>query len=121
MGSARACQEDLFSGSQQRIGADQVGLDKCIGTCNRSIHVTFRSEVHQRIDFVVSQGFAHSLTITNIPLDENNLTRVLQRRKAGSISCIGQGVIDNHPVLGVTLTPVIHKVGANEAGPSSDK
>ena len=121
MGSARACQKNLFSSSQQRISTNKVGLYKRIGTGDRSIYMTLCRKMYKSVDFMIGQSFPDSLTIANISLDKNDLTGFFQRRKARSISCIGQGVVNNDPILGVTFTPVIHEVGANEAGTSGDK
>ncbi|CPR42914.1 Uncharacterised protein [Salmonella enterica subsp. enterica serovar Bovismorbificans] len=48
------------------IGADDIGFNKCCRPGNRTVHMTFRSQMHHRVRLVLLKNTRYFSGITNI-------------------------------------------------------
>jgi hypothetical protein len=77
---------------QQHLRAKNIRLDKGGGIMNRTVHMAFRSKMHDRIDAVALKYFFNSLSITNITAHKDIATILAKLLyniiQIGKIACI---------------------------------
>ena len=90
----------LPCGIEQRVGADDIGLDEGRRTVDRTVDMALGGEMHDRVDGVLAQQRGDQHTITDIALDEVVARAVADRSKRGEVGGVGQLVEIDHAMVG---------------------
>jgi len=101
-------------GFEQRVRSDDIGLDKCAGPVDGTVHMGFGGEVHHRIRFVFDHQARHRCEIANILLREAIAWIVRDHGDIVRIGRIGQ-LVDIQHVVARCNRPANH-CGADKAG-----
>ena len=104
-GFGRGCGEEAFPVAagffQQNERAAHIGFKKSHRTVDGTIHMAFRSQVHDRVRFKNFKGRAHGRGIRNIGLDEMIARAVRHIGQRGGIAGVGELIhIDHAPGAG---------------------
>src|SRR5262249_14828643 len=89
-------------GLEQDIGTNYIGVDEIRGPIDRSINMTFRRQVHDRVGVKIRENVGDGRMIADIGLAEMITRMALNRSERGKIASIGQLVDDKHLVVGVS-------------------
>ena len=100
---------------QQRVGADDVGLDERCRTVDGAIHVAFRRQVHHCVRTVRFEDSRQRLPLDNVDLLEVVARIVGDRCQRFQVACIGELVDIHHFVVGVGNDMADHR-RADKAG-----
>lgn len=99
---------------EKGMGPVDIGIDECVGSFDRSIDVTFRREVDDHAQLVFAQEFLDQRSVTDVPVDEGEPGFTIDRREAGAISRVGQGVKHHHPLGRILPQPPLDAVRPDE-------
>src|SRR5262245_3700232 len=89
-------------GLEQDIGTNHIGVDEIRGPIDRSIDMTFRRQVHDRVGLKIRENVGDGRMIADIGLAEMITRMALNRSERGKIASIGQLVDDERLVIGVS-------------------
>lgn len=102
---------------EQRVGADEVGLDEGSRVVERVVVVALGGIVHDCVRLggePVDEG-----RIRDVPVHEGEAV-VRKAVERGPVARVGELVEHGHVVVGV-LDHVVHEVGADEPGAAGDQ
>src|SRR5262245_46006394 len=89
-------------GLKQNIGSDDVGVDEFGRPIDRSVDVTFRRQMHDRLGFKTRENVSNSRTIADIGAAEMIPRMALDRSERSKIARVGQFIDHQHLVIGVS-------------------
>jgi hypothetical protein len=89
-------------GLEQDIATNNIGVDEIGGPIDRSIDVTFRRQMHDRVGVKIRENIGDGRMIADIGLAEMITRMALNRGERGKIAGISQLVDDKHLVVGVS-------------------
>ena len=90
--------------------ADDIGFDKYIGAVNRTIHMRFSREVHQRIDSLFAQQGFDQRGIANIAFHKTQFRTISHTIEVGQIARIRECIQHHQAITRMLQQPVMHKV-----------
>ena len=97
---------------EDRVGADQVGLDERLGVVQRVVDVRLGREVHDGV--ALRDELVDQRAVADVAVHELDL--VLDRLQALAVAGVGERVQHDHLVLGVVAHRVVDEVRADEPG-----
>src|SRR6516162_9237112 len=106
-------------GLEQDIGTNNIGVDEIGGPIDRSIDMTFRRQMHDRVGVKTRKNVGDGRTIADIGEAEMITRMALHRSERGKIAGISQLVDDEHLVVGVS-DKISHQCRPDEARSTSD-
>src|SRR5579859_8177949 len=110
-----------FGGLEQRVGADDVGVYEGIRTIDGAVHVGLGGEMHHRVDGAFAHQLVHQRLIADVAVHEAETLAPFQPCQVEAAAGIGERIQHRDPVGRVSRRPVVHEVGAYEAGAAGDK
>ena len=113
--------EALDAGSarrlEQHLRAEDVRAEEPAGIDDGQAVVRFGGEVDDGVDLVLADHVLDDVQIGDVRLDERDVGPV----EIGPVPGVRQEVERDDGVVGMTLEPVVHEVGADEAGRAGDE
>src|SRR5262249_40441277 len=106
-------------GLEQNIGANNIGVDEIGGPVDRSVDMTFRRQVHDRVGVKTRKNVGDGRVIADVGEAEMIMRVTLNRSERGKIAGIGQLVDDENLVVGVS-DKMSDQCRPNEARSTSD-
>lgn len=91
----------MASRFQQRIGANNVGLDKGCRAVNGAIDVALRCQVHHGVRFKRGEHTIQRRALANVDQLKRVAVAVGDRRQRLQITCVGQAVQHQNVVAGI--------------------
>ena len=102
---------------QQRVGADDVGVDEGVRAQDRAVDMAFCREVHDGADVARVEQAGDEAFVADVAHHQVRPLPV----QVGAVAGIGEEVEDGDPVIRVGGGPVGDEVGADEAGAAGDE
>ena len=106
-------------GIEQRLRPEHVRPEEPRRIDHRQRVVRLGSEVDHDLRAALAQRRLGELAIADVALDERD--PILDHGQALPVTRIGEEVVDDELVSGVTREPVVDEVGADEAGSAGDE
>src|SRR4051812_2922208 len=97
---------------------EDVGFDKGSGSCDRTVDVGFRREVHQRIDALSAQQLCDQLLVADVAVYETEVRAAFQRCETATIARVRERIQHQRPIIRVIAHPAVYEVAADEPGTS---
>ena len=104
----------LAASIHQHRSADNIGLKEDARIFNRTVNMRLCRKVDHDVRMFFFKQFIHSFTVTNISLHKAEVRIIHNRCQCGQISCIGQLVQTDNPIIRILLQHVEHKVTTNK-------
>ena len=106
---------------EKAAGSLDVGADERGRIRNRTIHMRFGGEVHDRIDWILLKHLSDFLRVRDVAANEM-ISRVFRHFvKVAEISCVREQVeVQDFNVL-TRAKDVTHETGTNKSGPASNE
>ena len=115
----KALDAGVARGVEQDLRADDVRPEEASGIDHRETVVRLGGEVDDDVDPLVLEHFTCELGVADVALHEGDPgSHVVE---ACAIPCVREQVVDDDPVVGVALEPVVDEVRADEAGPAGNE
>ena len=97
-----------------------VGFKKDVRIHDRAVDMTLRRKVDDNVRFLLLKEPLNRLAVRDGLLYKAEVRLVEDRLQGGQVSCIGQAVEADDPVLRMGFHFVEDKVGTDEAGSAGD-
>ncbi len=88
---------------------------------NGPVDVRFRGEMYDRVDSLLPQQPLDEPRVADVSLHESQLRALLDVLEIGEIAGVSQRIEHDEALARVGLQPVVHEVGADEAGAAGDE
>ncbi len=89
----------LAGGLQERVSADDIGLDECVRPMNRPIDMRLGSKMHHGVDLLATQQLFGPCGVGNAVVHKGQSRVVQDESKICPIACIRQS-IENQDRIG---------------------
>ena len=104
----------LTASIHQHAGADDIGLEEDARIFDGTVNMRFCRKVDHDVRMLFFKQLIHSFAVADVGLHEAEVRIIHNRCQCGQITCIGQLVQADDPVIWILFQHVEHKVTTNK-------
>ena len=109
----------LAAGIHQNRSTDDIGLKENARIFNRTVNMRFCRKVDHNIRMFFLEQLIDCFAVADVCFHKAEIRVIHNRCQRGQVSCVGQFIQTDDPVIRILLQHVEHKVAANKSSTAS--